>query len=80
MPAEVDAPRATLAGDTYRDPDGRPAYCYNSEVASMRLFVWDRAARGRFGWMLRDTLVADDRAHFAYGQRAAVADLELLLT
>jgi hypothetical protein len=77
---EVDAPQATLAGVTYHDPDGRPAYCYNSEVASMRLFVWDRAARGQFGWMLRDTLVAGGRAHFEYSQRAAVADVELLLT
>jgi hypothetical protein len=77
---EVDAPRATLAGVTSHDPDGRPAYCYNSEVASMRLFVWDRTARGRFGWRLRDTLVADGRAHFEYGQRASVADVELLLT
>jgi hypothetical protein len=77
---EVDAPRATLAGVTYHDPDGRRAYCYNSEVASMRIFVWDRTARGRFGWTLRDTLVADGRAHFEYGQRAAVADVELLLT
>jgi hypothetical protein len=77
---EVDAPRETLAGVTYHDPDGRPAYCYNSEVASMRLFVWDRTARGRFGWTLRDTLVADGRAHFEYGQRASVEDVELLLT
>jgi hypothetical protein len=77
---EVDAPRQTLAGVTYHDPDGTPAYCYNSEVASMRLFVWDRTARGRFGWVLRDTLVADGRAHFEYGQRATVADVELLLT
>ncbi|MEA2381674.1 MAG: hypothetical protein QOH72_1645 [Solirubrobacteraceae bacterium] len=76
---EVDAPRETLAGVTYHDPDGRPAYCYNSEVASMRLSVWDRTARGRFGWTLRDTLVADGRAHFEYGQRASVADVELLL-
>jgi hypothetical protein len=76
---EVDAPRETLAGVTYRDPDGRPAYCYNSEVASMRLSVWDRTARGRFGWTLRDTLLADGRAHFEYGQRASVADVELLL-
>ena len=76
---EVDAPRETLAGVTYHDPDGRPAYCYNSEVASIRLSVFDRIARGRFGWMLRDTLVARGRAHFEYGQRASVADVELLL-
>jgi hypothetical protein len=76
---EVDAPRKTLAGVTYHDPDGRPAYCYNSEVASMRLSVWDRTARGRFGWTLRDTLVAGGRAHFEYGQRQSVADIQLLL-
>jgi hypothetical protein len=76
---EVDAPRATLAGVTYHDPDGRPAYCYNSEVASLRLSVWDRTARGRFGWTLRNTLIADARAHFEYGQRQSVPDVELLL-
>lgn len=76
---EVDAPHETLAGVTYHDPDGRPAYCYNSEVASMRLSVWDRTSRGRFGWTLRDTLVADGRAHFEYGQRQSVAGVELLL-
>jgi hypothetical protein len=77
--AEVDAPRETLAGVTYHDPDGRPAYCYNSEVASIRLSVFDRTARGRFGWVLRDTLVAHGRAHFEYGQRASVPGVELLL-
>ena len=77
--AEVDAPRATLAGVTYHDPDGRPAYCFNSEVASMRLAVWDRTARGRFGWALRDSLSADGRAHFEYGQRQSVPGVDLLL-
>jgi hypothetical protein len=74
---EVDAPRASLVGVTYHDPDGDEAYCYNSEVASMRLFVWDKLARGRFGWRLSDTLVAPGRAHFEYAQREPVAALEL---
>ena len=34
---DVDAPRDTLVGVTYHDPDGELAYCYNSEVASLRL-------------------------------------------
>ena len=76
---EVDAPRETLAGVTYHDPDGRPAYCFNSEVASMRLSVWDRTARGRFGWTLRDSLSAEGRAHFEYGRRQSVAGIDLLL-
>jgi hypothetical protein len=77
---EVDAPRDSLVGVTYHDPDGDLAYCYNSEVASMRLHVWDRTARGRFGWTLRDTLVADGNAHFEYAQRAPVDGVELLVT
>jgi hypothetical protein len=77
---EVDAPRESLVGVTYHDPDGDLAYCYNSEVASMRLFVWDRTAPGRFGWMLRDTLVADGTAHFEYAQRTPVDGVDLLVT
>jgi len=77
---EVDAPRESLVGVTYHDPDGDPAYCYNSEVASMRLFVWDRTARGRFGWTLRDTLVADGTTHFEYAQREPVDGVALLVT
>jgi hypothetical protein len=77
---EVEAPRDTLVGVTYHDPDGDLAYCYNSEVASMRLFVWDRVARGRYGWILRDTLVADGTTHFEYAQRTPVAGVPLLVT
>jgi hypothetical protein len=76
---EVDAPRSSLVGVTYHDPDGDLAYCYNSEVASMRLNVWDRTSRGRFGWALRETLVADGTAHFEYAQRAPVDGVELLV-
>jgi hypothetical protein len=85
---EVDAPRGSLVGVTYHDPDGDLAYCYNSEVASMRLSVWHRTAGSRWprasgggsaGWTLRDTLVADGTAHFEYAQRAPVDGVELLV-
>jgi hypothetical protein len=76
---EVDAPAESLVGVTYHDPDGDQAYCYNSEVASMRLFVWDRTARGRFGWTLRDTLVGDGTTHFEYAQRDPVDGVALLV-
>jgi hypothetical protein len=76
---EVDAPRDSLVGVTYHDPDGDRAYCYNSEVASMRLKLWDRPPRGRSGWLLRETLVADGTAHFEYAQRAPVDGAELLV-
>lgn len=76
--ATVDAPRDALVGVTYHDPDGKLAYCYNSEVASARVHVWDRE-RGT-GWRLTDTLVAPGRAHFEYAQREPLSDLPLLVT
>ena len=77
---EVDAPRDSLVGVTYTDPDGEKAYCYNSEVASMRVSVFDKTPRGASRWALRETLVSNGRAHFEYGQRETVPDLELHLT
>jgi hypothetical protein len=74
---EVDAPRGSLVGVTYTDPDGEQAWCYNSEVASMRVSVFDRSG-GR--WGLRQTLVSRGRAHFEYGQREPVPGLALHLT
>jgi hypothetical protein len=74
---EVDAVRDQLAGVTYHDPDGELAYCYNSETATMRLEVYERARRVG-GWTHRTTLVGTRRAHFEYAQRTPIADLELL--
>jgi hypothetical protein len=70
--AEVKPDRRLLAGVTYHDPDGEPAYCYNSEAASMRLEVHERGGR-------RQTLIADGMAHFEYGQRLPIPELELHL-
>ena len=69
-----------LVGVTYHDPDGELAHCYNSEVASIRIGVWDRGVRGASRWMLRESLAAEGRAHFEYGQRVPVRDLPLLVT
>jgi len=75
----VDARRELLAGVTYHDPDGELAYCYNTEVASAHVSVFDRAASGRRGWLLRQTLTSAGRAHFEYAQREPVPDLPLLV-
>jgi hypothetical protein len=75
---EVDADPRLLAGVTYHDPDGRPAYCYNSETASMRLHVYRRAGRGQ-GWRHERTLDGSGRAHFEYAQRQQDASVELAL-
>jgi hypothetical protein len=77
--AEIDASRDQLAGVTYHDPDGEPAYCYNGETASMRLHVYERARRVG-GWAHRETLFSVGRTHFEYAQRTPVPDLELLTT
>jgi len=74
--AHIEAPRASLVGVTYHDPDGEEAYCYNSEVSTMRLEVFDKDGGG---WALRDTLVSE-RAHFEYAQRAKLDGVELLTT
>jgi hypothetical protein len=77
---EVDAPRRSLVGVTYHDPDGDLAYCYNSEAATMRVSVFDKARPGRYPWILRDTLQSDGRAHFEYAQREPVPGVDLLVT
>jgi hypothetical protein len=75
---EVEAEARLLAGVAYREPDDRPAYCYNTETGSMRLDVYRRQALGR-GWCREQTLIGRGRAHFEYGQRQPVPGVELVL-
>jgi hypothetical protein len=77
---DVDAPREQLVGVTYHDPDGELAYCYNSEVASMHVRVWERDRSVQEGWRLLDELASAGRAHFEYAQRETVPGLELQVT
>jgi hypothetical protein len=77
---DVDAPRDRLVGVTYTDPDGDLAYCYNSEVASMHVRVWERDRSVQEGWRLLDELASTGRAHFEYAQRETIPGLELQVT
>jgi hypothetical protein len=74
---EVDARREDLVGVTYEDPDGEQAYCYNTEIATMRVLIQQRVD-GR--WEHLERLVAPRRAHFEYAQREPVPGLELHVT
>lgn len=76
---QIDAERDRLAGVTYHDPDGSAAYCYNTETASIRLHLYERAPRVG-GWAHAATFEARGRAHFEYAQRTPVPDHELHLT
>jgi hypothetical protein len=72
----VTARREDLVGVTYHDPDGDLAYCYNTEIADMKLEVFARGERSS-GWTKRDELVCERRAHFEYAQREPVEGVEL---
>jgi hypothetical protein len=78
LTADVSARREDLVGVTYHDPDGELAYCYNTEVADMRLDVWERDGR-RAAWRKVDTLRSDRHAHFEYAQRTPIDGVPLLV-
>jgi hypothetical protein len=73
----VTARREDLVGVTYHDPDGELAYCYNTEIADMRLEVLTRSTRS---WKRVDELRADGTAHFEYAQRTPIEGVELKIT
>lgn len=77
LQVEVEAPRELLVGVTYHDPDGDLAYCYNTEVASLRLTLQERDGGD---WTDRARLVSSGGTHFEYAQRDPVPGLSLHLT
>lgn len=73
----VQPAREQTVGVTYHDPDGRPAYCYNSETASVRIELFERAGRG---WGEPELLESSGRCHFEFGTRTPVPGIELLIS
>jgi hypothetical protein len=76
---EVTARRQDLVGVTYHDPDGELAYCYNTEIADMRLELFERGTPWS-GWRKTRELGSDGRAHFEYAQREPIAGVVLKVT
>jgi len=46
LTGRIEAPARALLRARYEDPDGRPRYCHNSEIASARLALFERKAGG----------------------------------
>lgn len=74
----VSARKQDLVGVTYHDPDGELAYCYNTEVANVRLEVHERSAL-RNEWAKIDEFYSEGAGHFEYAQREPVEGVELLV-
>jgi hypothetical protein len=73
----IKAVREQLVGVTYRDPDGRPAYCYNSETACAQLEIHVRSGRK---WRPAESLTSTGRCHFEFGTRTPISGIELSVT
>jgi hypothetical protein len=73
---DVSARREDLVGVTYHDPDGELAYCYNTEIADLRLELHERATPWG-DWRKVRELRSDGRAHFEYAQREPIQGVEL---
>ncbi len=74
--ARVEPEAEQLVGVTYHDPDGREAYCYNTETASVEAQILERAGGD---WRKVQTLSSAGRCHFEFGTRTPVPGIELLI-
>lgn len=72
---EVRCTPDLLVGVTYQAADGERIYCYNTEIASVRLTLRTRATIG-FRWR-EETFSCDARAHYEIATREPLPGLPL---
>lgn len=65
-----------MIGVQYKDPDGKRVFCYNSEIANLKLKVFER--RGG-SWGKVDELVSEHTTAFEYAQRLPVSRIPIHL-
>ena len=58
----------------YRDPDGEPLHCINSEVGNMKIRLFRRVAGVR--WRHVETIAARSTTHLEHASRSAIPEVE----
>jgi Tocopherol cyclase len=73
LTGRVDAPIGALLRARYLDPSGEDRYCHNSEIASSRLVLFERRARG---WQEVALLESSGTTHGEWSGRTPAAAVE----
>jgi hypothetical protein len=73
LTGRVEAPPDALLRARYIDPSGEPRYCHNSEIASCRLVLFERKARG---WQEIALLESKGTTHAEWAGRTPAAAVE----
>lgn len=74
LEGRITAPAKAMVRARYLDPDDTPRWCHNSEIASSRLVLWERAAGG---WRQVDEMVSDGTTHAEWAGRTPAPGVDV---